>query len=280
MNTDQTIGESIVVENLNDLNRLYHKLLEPVRNVETLSARQEQLQDELSEAKSTLSSRFITPFSLALQFTVTLAIPFLIVFFLFLFFKKNPEGVRYFTLYDHWIGDATFLNWMEPILYGLEDLLGTVIGGLISMIIAFIAFIITPAFIFLLPAMFIISVIFTVISCIGARGNIKRIPQEMESLESEIKGIINRISEDITYVPPEYRFSDALDFICKAFDNEKADSLKEALLQYDDFAHKRRVENAQQEMLINQYEELRMLAYQSIQLNSIKSDISSIKSRV
>ena len=64
------------------------------------------------------------------------------------------------------------------------------------------------------------------------------------------------------------------------FDNHKADSLKEALLQYDDYAHKCRLELGQQEMIGRLNTAIDMIQEQNDKLDSIHSEVRSVNSKV
>ena len=276
----QYLSESFSIENLNDLNKVYHALLGPVKEIEMLSERRERLQKEMSDAKDTLSTKFITPFIAAIHFTSMFAIPFTIIFFIATFLIKNADGVRYSKVYELWFSETTSLGWIFYLLNKFTELFGNIFGGLLAVIGTLIVYVVLPVFIFLLPAMFGISIIVTVISCVVARRKLKSLPGEIKSVENDIDDIISTISKAISFVPPDYRFSDALEYFCTAFDNHKADSLKEAMLQYDDFVHKRKLELNQQEILEKHNETLRMLEYQNSKIDSLKLDVNRVESKV
>ena len=276
---DQYLNESVKVESLSDLNMLYRSLVEPVRDIENKAQQRKILEQELKDAENTLNCRFVTPFVNAIAYTIAGAIPFIIVFFILSFFIKNGEGVRYFKVYDNWYGSTPSLHWLSDILEKLGESWGF-IGIIIALIVSIALFFIIPAIVILLPLCFVGSVIYTVYSCIEARSSIKTIPGKLEDLHDEVIEIVDRIAPGMTFVPPDYRYSDALEFICRTFDNHKADSLKEALLQYDEFAHRREMESTTNAILQSQYAVLQELADQSSKLDSLKADISKVKDKV
>ena len=276
---DQYLSESVGVNSLGDLNHLYHKLLDKVRSIETKAEQKAQLEQELSEARDTLSVRFLMPIVMALKFTLYAGIPFIVVFFILAACIKNADGVRYFTVYDHWYGSAPSLHWLSDLLLKFGDTCG-VVGKILAIVIGVIVFFLIPAIVVLLPLSLIGAIIITVHACNQARTTVKHVPGQVENLGNEIDDIIDEIAPGMSFVPPDYRYSDALEFICRAFDNHKADSLKEALLQYDDYAHKCRLELGQQEMIGRLNTAIDMIQEQNDKLDSIHSEVRSVNSKV
>jgi len=276
---DNFFEEPIIINDVNDLNRVYHHLIGPVQAIESLCEYKHRKQMEFNDARGTLSSKIVSTIAMAIQFTATLAIPFLILFALVIIFKKTPEGIRYITVYENW-----FTEKFEPLdqfAMFLQAKIGMTLGSIIGVILTFLFFfIINPLLMLLFPAMLVVAIVVTIFNCIKARLAVKSLPEEIEKTEEYIKDEIDRIAMGLALVPPDYRSSDAIQFFCKVFDNKKADSLKEAMIQYDDYVHKMQVEYAQQEILDKHNEALRMLAYQSDRIDALNSDIRRLNSKV
>lgn len=92
---------------------------------------------------------------------------------------------------------------------------------------------------------------------------------QIKSLDNEIAGIYeetNRIFEanaaSIGFLPYEYRYTEAVDFMINMVGTERAINLPQALQLFDDYDHRRTLENQNQEILMQQQ-------YQNAQLQSL-----------
>lgn len=276
---DNFFKEPLIVENLEDLSRAYHHLLTPVKDIEMLCEYKNRKEVELNEARGTLASKIITTLALAIQFTFTLAVPFIVIFALFIVFKKTPEGIRYITVYEGWFVEKFEL--LDKFALYLQAHIGMTLGSIIGVILTFAFFFaITPVALLLFPAMLVIAIVITFINCIKASMEVRNLPKEIAKVDADIDDEINRIALVLELVPPDYRCSSAIEFFCKAFDNKKADSLKEAMTQYDDYAHKLQLEYTQQELLEKNNEMIRMLATQNDRIDALKREVGDIDWKV
>ena len=71
----------------------------------------------------------------------------------------------------------------------------------------------------------------------------------------------------ITFVPPDYRTSEALEFFCNDFANGKVTNLKEAMKEYDLYCHRKSVEETQKKAAS---EQTRLLQEQNEILKNLK----------
>lgn len=99
--------------------------------------------------------------------------------------------------------------------------------------------VLAPVVLFLLPLMSIVSIFTTIFAVFHAKVIIRARQQQIETLDSQLDASLNELSVPISFVSPDYRFSEAIEFFYHSFANGKASTLQEAILQYDDFSHKR-----------------------------------------
>lgn len=88
---------------------------------------------------------------------------------------------------------------------------------------------------------------------------IKGKENEIQDIQTQIDSCIDSLRPRLVLVPQGYRTTEALNFLCNAYSCGKAESIKEAMLQYDEDCHRRRLEegnieimNRQQQILNNQ----------------------------
>ena len=260
------------IETVQDIFGLYARLSGPLKEMEQVCDRQETLKKELKEAKETVSIAFIKPFLSALAWTFALAIPFIVLFLIVTNVSHVPDGRSLFDAYDDWLsGTALGAKFLEII--PREGF-----WGFICMVLSLAVWCgIFPCVIFLLPAMFVLSVIVTVFSVIFAKRVIKKNTAAIPVLQQEINERIQAMAEALAYVPPDYRFSMAVDHFCQSYANQKADSLKEAVNLFDVYLHQQKMEQKQQEILNVERRKLSEMAYQSEQLEKINRELKQIR---
>ena len=71
---------------------------------------------------------------------------------------------------------------------------------------------------------------------------------ELTDVRNQMEICIAPIRDKISLIPRGYRTTDAVEYFCNAYSVGKAESLKEAMLQYDEESHRRRMEKGQQEL--------------------------------
>lgn len=276
---DRFFKEPMIVENIDDLSRVYHHLLDPVKDIETLCEYKSRKEAELLGARGSVFSNIVAAIAMAVQFTITLAIPFIIVFALFIIFKKNPEGIRYITVYENWFVEKFEL--LDQFAQFLQAHIGMALGSIIGAILTFIFFFaITPVIMILFPITLVIGIVVTAFNSIKSSMEARNLPEEIKKVDANIEDEINNIALALALVPPDYRHSDAIQFFCKVFDNKKADSLKEAIAQYDEYVHMRQMEYANQELLDKHNEVIKMLADQNDRIDALKRELGDIDWKV
>ena len=267
------------IETVDDLFHLYHRLIQPLKNFEKLCDRQDTLKKEIQDAKDTVKSAFVLPFLLGLKFTFALAIPFVIVFLIVANVCHTQEGVSLFTAYDDWFTQTGFGVWLSDKVSGMID--SGLFVGFLGVILTFIVgCALFPIAVFLFPAMLAVGIVVTIFSVISARGTIKRGNRELPELEAQISRMLKELAEPLAYVPPDYRYSAAVEHFCQSYGNGKATSLKEAVNLFDTYVHQLEMEQRQQEILETHREVLRKLDVQSAQLKSLERQVKNVQSDV
>lgn len=102
----------------------------------------------------------------------------------------------------------------------------------------------------------------------------------LAKLEDSLKRQVGQISEVIMFVPPKYRFSEALRYFVESYSNSRIDNLKEAVNAFDTYYFRSQTVQMQREMLEKQQENnelMQEIAYNQLcmmgQLGSIQRDI-------
>ncbi len=260
------------IETVRDIFGLYARLSGPLKEMEQVCDRQEALEKEVKEARETVSTAFIRPFISAFVWTFCLAIPFIILFLIITNVVHASDGQALFDVYDQWLSETT----LGAKFLGMLPKGGFL--GLVSIVLSLVLWGgLFPCIIFLLPAMFALSVIATIFSVIFAKRVIKKNTAVIPLLQQEIDDRIRAMAEALSYVPPDYRFSMAINHFVQSYANQKADSLKEAVNLFDVYMHQQKMEQKQQEILDMERRKLSEMAYQSEQLDKINRNIKQIK---
>ena len=276
---DTFFNQPLEVNDIKDLARVYRHLVEPMSKIETKIADRDDKQNKLGEAEKTLKCAFFTPFILGLTYTLKYAIPFVVLFIIFIIFKKNPEGVRYISAYPDWF--IVKFKALDNFGLFLQAHLGMFFGSILAIVISFLViFAIGPTFLFLFPVMLVVALVLSIREDIIATGRVNSYPSKIKALDAEIDADMNVISQAIELVPPDYRSSDAIEFMCKAIESCKAESLKEAMLQYDEHEFREEMRDSQKHIisLVN-----RVLENQEIQnqkLDTINKNINRVNSKL
>lgn len=104
--------------------------------------------------------------------------------------------------------------------------------------------------------------------------------ETLVKLEDSLKWQVGRIREVIMFVPPKYRFSEALRYFVESYSNSRVDNLKEAVNAFDTYyfrSQSLQTQNAILQKLDENNELLGMVAYNQLcmmgQLNGIQRDI-------
>ncbi|MCC8152671.1 MAG: hypothetical protein LIO96_14850 [Lachnospiraceae bacterium] len=88
---------------------------------------------------------------------------------------------------------------------------------------------------------------------------LERLTQEQPELKEEISNGILKIRDAVCFVPPQYRYSGAVQYFVEAYNNSKADNLKEAVNSYDTYYFRMQSEANQQKLLAMQQRQEELL---------------------
>ncbi len=264
---------------INELKVLYYKLISPVKFIEHLIGLKYEAEVQLDEAKSTLAGGIVAPFVFAIKYTLYLALPFIFLFLIFTFFKHDANGARLINVYSDWFAESTGIldALFKPVVNNLPLIIGTLLSAIGSILIVGG---IVPVVMFLFPTLIVVGIVVTIILCIKASFVTSSAPSKIASLDKEINDRVDEISGSLAFVPPNYRTSEALEYICNAVDNYKADSLKEALLQYDTFVHNRTMEQGQQKLINLQIETLGQIHYTNQKLDQMSKQLKDMQNKL
>lgn len=102
----------------------------------------------------------------------------------------------------------------------------------------------------------------------------------LAQVEPDLKQQVFQIKDVIRFVPPKYRFSDALRYFVESYTNSRVDNLKEAVNAYDTYHFRGQTLEVQQQLLEQERRNSELLAdirYEQLvimqQLDSIRDDV-------
>ena len=260
-----------------DIFCLYGKLVNPMKELENVCDKKQQQEIAIMKSKSTIHRCLITPVTNAIVWTVVCAIPFLIIFWIAGNLIKVEDGVKFADAYINWYEGLPISNMMVGWGKDIDNLL---LQFIFILFLFFIEYVLMPNIIVLLPIMHMLGVLVTIISVIRAIYIIKSAKNALVELNQHIPIMIEQLSEPLSFVPPDYRYSEAIEYFYKSFCNHKAETLKEAVILYDNYMHQKKMESAQEALVHHQILALREIEYQNMQLNNIHKKLRSIDSRL
>lgn len=267
-------GEQKNISEEADVFRLYGKLVEPMKKFEETCRIHEAQKKDVTNAKDTIHTCFITPFVYAALITVALAIPFVIIFWIVVNVVQVEGGIKLVDLYYPWYESFAIRDIVVNWSMGIE---GLFLQFLSLIVVAIFEFVLMPiALILVLPA-FGLGIIGTILGVIHASMVIAKAKIELPVREQQIEKMLEQLTEPLTYVPPSYRYSEAIEYFYNSFCNKRADELKEAVNLYDTYVHRRSLEESQQVMIQNQVEMLKKIDYQTVQLKKMNSKLKDIE---
>lgn len=191
-----------------DVFQLYGRLVNPMKELENACERQQKQEEAIAEAKETIGGCFITPFIYAIGWTVAFAIPFLIVFWVAGNLVKLEDGVKFASAYINWYEDLPISNMMVGWGTSIDSLL---LKFIFLILLGFVEFLLMPNVIVLLPIMFVVGVLVTIIGVKRAKCVIKSGKEELVELNQQIPIMIEQLSGPLSFVPPDYRYSEAIE---------------------------------------------------------------------
>lgn len=227
---------------------IYEKLIEPFRQIEAKISRVNDLQEAIDDNKDYTKCSLERIF----HFAKYIFIPTLIVNIIFVA-----------SLDD----DATIGKFLP--LYRLFDyMIDNHDSMFIELLLLPYAYVLHPIFVSLI----ITAIIVIIVNIIHMIQN-KKYQQEIDELIPIINQETDSISEVACFIPPSYRYSQALDFFVDAYANSKIDNLKEAVNLYDTNEYRQNMLDYQKQTV----EWLQTIAFaeleQAEQLSRISKDI-------
>lgn len=227
---------------------IYEKLIEPFRQIEAKISRVNDLQEAIDDNEDYTKCSLERIF----HFAKYIFIPTLIVNIIFVA-----------SLDD----DATIGKFLP--LYRLFDyMIDNHDSMFIELLLLPYAYVLHPIFVSLI----ITAIIVIIVNIIHMIQN-KKYQQEIDELTPIINQETDSISEVACFIPPNYRYSDALNFFVDSYANSKVDNLKEAVNLYDTNEYRENMLDYQAEMV----EWTKAIAFaeleQAEQLKNIRNDI-------
>lgn len=264
-----------VTINTNEMNEkmvfdMYGKLIMPLRRFEETCDERNKMILEIGEADETIRSAFFVPIISAILLAIRLAIPFAIVFWIATNILHNSDGVRYADIFFQWEEECKLVVWLGDIGQNISPLF-------MIIIFAILEFIVIPSAIVLFPMLFLLFAVCTIVSVISSKRVISRNRPLLEDLDDKIDIMAEQLSCYVSIIPPDYRYSEAVDFFYNSYCNCKVTTIREAVLLYDQYCHMKKIERTQEKIFQGQKEYLQEIQMQNIELSEMNSRLRSIE---
>ena len=271
-----------IINSDDDLFRLFSNLIQPMRVFEETIERKKDAEDAIYASKNVISSALVMPLIRAIMYTIFAAIPFLILWYILVNQIRNDEDIKLFIIYVEWAENLRLITGIENWLTGLNEagfLAAFILTILYFLLVTALIFVFIPIVIVLLPLAFVVGTITTIIDVIKGKATIAKNAPLISYLENDTNEMLDALVLPLSFVPPDYRYSDALRFFFSSYSNSKVATLKEAVHLYDDYLHKQRLEEGQERLLQSQQVLLRDLSEQNKRLIELDRKVSKVKRR-
>lgn len=120
---------------------------------------------------------------------------------------------------------------------------------------------------------FLLMLIFSIIETTTCNAKVPGLKKALADVNHKIDVCTQHLAPAMAYVPPEYRFSAAIDYFVKSYENSRVDNLKEAVNLYDTYQYRNDVTNKLDQI----HSDLQMIAFNQRlmmgQLSAIAADI-------
>lgn len=228
---------------------IYEKLIEPFKKIEAKVARINNLQGAIEENKEYTKCSFAR----ILYFSKYIFFPLLIINIIIVSINMDNE---------------ILLRKLLPLEALFEFLIDNYDTTFLDLLYFAYCFLFHPIFL----SFFIIGIIVIIVNVIHKFQN-EKYQKEIDELMPIVNSEMEDISEVACFIPPNYRYSDALDFFVDSYANSKVDNLKEAVNLYDTNEYRQNMLDYQAEMV----EWTKAIAFaeleQAEQLKNIRNDI-------
>lgn len=228
---------------------IYEKLIEPFKKIEAKVTRINNLQGAIEENKEYTKCSF----ERILYFSKYIFFPLLIINIIIVSINMDNE---------------ILLRKFLPLEALFEFLIDNYDTTFLDLLYFAYCFLFHPIFL----SFFIIGIIVITVNIIHKFQN-EKYQKEIDEIMPIVNSEMEDISEVACFIPPNYRYSDALDFFVEAYANSKVDNLKEAVNLYDTNEYRQNMLDYQAEMV----EWTKAIAFaeleQAEQLKNIRNDI-------
>ena len=268
-----------LIESERDRFELFYSLIPYLKELESCIDAREEALNRKSQAEETLKMPIFSTLMGAVLYTITLAIPFLIVFYIATNIIKLDNGQSLFSAYETWMEK-------EPLSYAFMGLIAPLEekGGIFSFIAILlgVVFVVTvlPCVYVLFPIVLILCIITGIFARQIARQDIKESSEICDRMDINIKQLIQAIDIPIQMVPPDYQYSDAIEYFCNCYINGRVHTLQEAIDAYDTYLHRRKMEHAQEVIHNDQEQILKEIHEQQEKLDRMQDTIRRVKNKV
>lgn len=188
---------------------IYEKLIEPFKKIEAKVTRINNLQGAIEENKEYTKCSF----ERILYFSKYIFFPLLIINIIIVSINMDNE---------------ILLRKFLPLEALFEFLIDNYDTTFLDLLYFAYCFLFHPIFL----SFFIIGIIVITVNIIHKFQN-EKYQKEIDEIMPIVNSEMEDISEVACFIPPNYRYSDALDFFVEAYANSKVDNLKEAVNLYD-----------------------------------------------
>ena len=238
----------------NMLFSLYARLVNPVKEIEAITETIENLQQRIRELRDvkSINDRFFK-WIIIIVFIAVLVIQFF-------------PGTLAALFYDSVVGPYIY----APVTDFLEEHLWQLISILLGVAFWLITLLFTPI-VFTIPAIFITTFLSSPYVKAKYKLNLKKADElelELNQLFSERTSMCNTIKNEIAYVPKAYRYSHALRYFAEMYEQQRVDTLKEAVNCYVNDEHQAELLNTIEENVNKVLEYLSSIAEMTVSVNS------------
>lgn len=269
-----------IVENENERFALFYSLIPHLKELESYIESRETAQRRKEQAKDKLKMPLLSTFVSAVLYTLSFAIPFLIIFYIVVNVIKLDDGKSLYSVYEAWLdsspGVSMVTGWLLPSAKS-DNLLWGLIGIPLGLVFLFA---VVPCVYFLFPVVFVLCMISTIFTRKTAKTDLKESTKICAEMDLNIEQLINVLAVPLQTVPPDYQYSEALEYFCNSYMNGRVHTLQEAITAYDTYLHRRKMEHAQEVIHNDQTMILEEIHAQQRKLDGIQDAVKRVKNKV
>lgn len=278
--TLSSYGGQYFISSEKDRFELFYSMIPYLKELESYILARDEVQKRREQNRSKLSMPILTILSSAVLYTVLLAIPFLIIFYIVVNVIKLDNGMSLFSAYEEWLETkvivSVVLKWLLA-LFEVDNFLCQFISVVLNM--AFV-FLVVPCLYFLFPIALVLSFLGTIFSRMNAKAQLKEDGKFCEEIDQKIEELVRHIGIPLQNVPSDYQYSEALEYFCNCYINGRANTLQEAIAAYDTYLHRRKMEHAQEVIHNDQTKILNELHEQQEKMDRMQECLRRVKNKI